>query len=196
MTLLLASQSATRRTMLEQAGIAFEPVHSEFDEDSAKQALIAEGRDAWQIAGALAFLKAAAADDQQALVLGADQVLECADRSLLSKPKSREDLAHQLRALSGTTHRLHSAAVLSRGGEQVWTATETASLSMRSLSDPFIAAYLDCEWEEVRWNVGGYRIEGMGAQLFERIEGSHFAILGLPLLPLLAELRRLGMLTS
>ena len=86
--------------------------------------------------------------------------------------------------------------MLTQGGEQVWTATETVSLSMRSLSDGFIDAYLRQEWQAVRWNVGGYRIEGMGAQLFERIEGSHFAILGLPLLPLLAELRRLGVLTS
>ncbi len=196
MRLLLASQSATRRLMLEQAGVPFEPVRSEFDEENAKLALIAEGRDAWQIAGGLAFLKAVSAEDETALVLGSDQVLECADRSLLSKPRSREDLAAQLRKLSGATHRLHTAAVLTQGGEQVWTTTETASLSMRSLSDGFIRAYVKAEWDAVRWNVGGYRVEGMGAQLFERIEGSHFAILGLPLLPLLAELRRLGVLTS
>jgi len=196
MRLLLASQSATRRTMLTQAGVPFEVVRSEFDEESAKAALIAEGRDAWQIAGGLAFLKAVSAEDETALVLGSDQVLECADRSLLSKPRSREELAAQLRKLSGATHRLHTAAVLTQGGEQVWTATETVSLGMRSLSDRFIEDYLQREWQAVRWNVGGYRIEGMGAQLFERIEGSHFAILGLPLLPLLAELRRLGVLTS
>ena len=196
MRLLLASQSATRRLMLEQAGVPFEAVRSEFDEDSAKSALIAEGRDAWQIAGGLAFLKAVSAEDEDALVLGSDQVLECADRSLLSKPRSRDELAAQLRKLSGATHRLHTAAVLTQGGEQIWTATETVSLGMRSLSDAFIQDYLQQEWQAVRWNVGGYRIEGMGAQLFERIEGSHFAILGLPLLPLLAELRRLGVLTS
>ena len=196
MKLLLASQSATRRIMLEQARVPFETVRSEFDEESAKAALIAERRDAWQIAGGLAFLKAVSAEDETALVLGSDQVLECADRSLLSKPRSPDELGEQLRKLSGATHRLHTAAVLTQGGEQVWTATETVSLGMRSLSDDFIQAYLQQEWNAVRWNVGGYRIEGMGAQLFDRIEGSHFAILGLPLLPLLAELRRLGLLTS
>lgn len=196
MRLLLASQSATRREMLAQAGVPFEAVRSEFDEDHARRELIAEGRDAWQIAGALAFLKAVSADDESVVVLGADQVLECADRSLLNKPRSRQDLAAQLHRLSGATHRLHSAAVLTRGGEQIWTATETVSLGMRPLSADFIESYVAREWNDVRWNVGGYRIEGLGVQLFERIEGSHFAILGLPLLPLLAELRRLGIVTS
>lgn len=195
MRLLLASQSATRRVMLEQAGVPFETVASPADEERAKARLLCEGLSARDIAVGLALAKAAAVESD-ALVLGADQVLACADGSLLSKPGSRAELAEQLRGLGGRTHQLHSAAVLMHNGQQVWAATEAVSLTMRRLSDSFLAAYLDREWDEVRWNVGGYRIEGMGAQLFERIEGSHFAILGLPLLPLLAELRRLGMLTS
>lgn len=195
MRLLLASQSATRRAMLEQAGVPFERVASPADEENEKRRLIAAGLPAREMAAGLALAKAAAVRSD-ALVLGADQVLECADGSLLDKPGSRAELAAQLRGLAGTTHRLHSAAALVRGGEQVWAATESVSLTMRPLSDSFLEAYLEREWDEVRWHVGGYRIEGMGAQLFERVEGSYFAILGLPLLPLLAELRRLGMLTS
>ncbi len=195
MRLLLASQSATRRAMLKQAGVPFETVASPADEESEKRRLIAAGLPAQAIAAGLALAKATAVGSD-ALVLGADQMLECADGSMLNKPGSRDELAAQLRGLAGTTHRLHSAAMLTHGGEQVWAATESVSLTMRPLSDAFIAAYLEREWDEVRWHVGGYRIEGMGAQLFERIEGSHFAILGLPLLPLLAELRRFGFLTS
>lgn len=181
--------------MLMNAGVTFDVVPSPADEDKVKARLLAEGRDAKDIAGALALAKASAVESD-ALVLGADQTLACPGLGLLCKPGSRAELADQLRALSGRTHELHAAAVMTRDGEPVWAATETVSLTMRSLSDMFIAAYLDREWAEVRWNVGGYRIEGLGAQLFERIDGSHFAILGLPLLPLLAELRRIGLLTS
>jgi septum formation protein len=195
--LLLASQSATRRKMLEQAGVAFETVQVATDEEAEKARLLADGCDAVTIAERLAALKArSVAAGHTELVLGADQVLETADGALLSKPRSREHLAEQLNGLAGTTHRLHSAAMLVRNGELVWHRMETASLTMRPLTDAFIAAYLDREWDSVRWNVGGYRIEGMGAQLFDTVEGSHFAILGLPLLPMLAELRRLGLLAS
>ena len=114
----------------------------------------------------------------------------------LSKPSSRAELRQQLKSLSGTTHKLHSAAVICEAGEAKWFGFETVSLTMRPLSDAFLDSYLDREWEHVRWNVGGYRIEGPGVQLFERIEGSHFAILGLPLLPLLAYLRERGLMAS
>lgn len=195
MRLLLASQSATRRAMLEQAGVPIEAVTSPADEEKEKERLIAACRPARDIAARLALAKAEAVEGD-ALVLGADQTLECDDGSLLSKAGSRKELAAQLRCLAGRTHQLHSAAALTCDGQMVWAGTESVSLTMRPLSDAFIGSYLEHEWEAVRWNVGGYRIEGMGAQLFDRIEGSHFAILGLPLLPLLAELRRLGVLTS
>jgi septum formation protein len=195
MRLLLASKSAARRAMLEAAGIGFEPVEAELDEEAAKGGLESAGFDAIGIAEELAQLKAlsVAAGDGD-LVLGCDQVLEREDGSILSKPASRDELLRQLKGLSGATHKLHSAAVICEAGAAKWWAVETASLTMRPLSEAFLRAYLDREWEHVRWNVGGYRIEGPGVQLFEKIEGSHFAILGLPLLPLLAYLRERGLI--
>lgn len=183
--------------MLQRAGVAFEATASDLDEEAEKSRLLASGCDARSLAEELAASKAlSVAKAVGSLVLGADQVLEAADGAILSKPRSRAHLAEQLRGLAGTTHRLHSAASLARDGQIVWRAMETASLTMRPLSEPFIEDYLAREWEAVRWNVGGYRIEGLGAQLFDLVRGSHFAILGLPLLPLLAELRRLGLLAS
>jgi septum formation protein len=190
MRLLLASRSAARRAMLEAAGIPFQPVEAELDEEAAKGGLESAGFDAIGIAEELAQLKAlsVAAGDGD-LVLGCDQVLEREDGTILSKPGSKDALLGQLKSLAGTTHRLHSAAVICEQGQATWWAIETAALTMRQLGEASLRAYVEREWEHVRWNVGGYRIEGPGVQLFEKIEGSHFAILGLPLLPLLAYLR-------
>ncbi len=197
MKLLLASKSETRRRMLEAAGVAFELVSTELDEQEAKSGLIAAGFAPRDLAEMLAEMKARSVTaPADALVLGADQVLETADGEMLSKPDSREDAASQLRALGGRIHYLHSAAVIMERGERVWSCTDTAALSMRPLSDAFICDYLDHEYEAVRWNVGGYRVEGLGVQLFDDIRGSHFTILGLPLLPLLAFLRERGMLAG
>lgn len=197
MTLLLASKSATRRAMLAAAGVPFAAVDAPFDEEAAKADIMTSGADPRSLAARLAAAKAesvaAGADD---FVLGADQVLETADGGVLSKARSREEMAAQLRTLSGRTHYLHAAAAVVRDGSLRWSALETAALSMRPLGDAFIHAYLDAEFDAVRWNVGGYRIEGPGAQLFTAVEGSHFAILGLPLLPLLAFLRREAMLAT
>jgi septum formation protein len=180
--------------MLEAAGIEFEPVEAELDEEAAKAGLRSAGFDAVGVAEELALLKALSvpAGDGD-LVLGCDQVLERADGSLLNKPVSREELRQQLKSLGGATHKLHSAAIVCENGAAKWFGFETAVMTMRPLGDAFLTSYLDREWEHVRWSVGGYRIEGLGAQLFERIEGSHFAILGLPLLPLLAYLRERGL---
>ena len=195
MTLLLASKSEARRRMLEAAGVAFEPAEAELDEEEAKAGLIAAGFEPRDLAEMLAEMKArSVAAPPGALVLGADQVLERDDGAMLSKPGSRDEALAQLRALSGRVHCLHSAAVLIEDGERVWGRTETVALSMRPLGENFLRDYLDREYEKVRWNVGGYRIEGPGVQLFDKIEGSHFAILGLPLLPLLAFLRERGLL--
>lgn len=197
MRLLLASKSATRQRMLADAGLSFEIVDAPFDEAEAKAGLVASGFAPRDLAEMLAELKAkcvaAAADD---LVLGADQVLELDDGTMLSKPGSRDEAAAQLRRMSGRTHWLHSAAVVVQGGERLWGETESVAMPVRPLGDDFIAAYLDAEYEAIRWSVGGYRIEGPGAQLFETVEGSHFAILGLPLLPLLGFLRQCGLLAS
>jgi septum formation protein len=195
--LLLASRSEARRRMLEAAGVPFDSVDAELDEEAAKAGLWGAGFDARGVAEELAQLKAlSAAAPEDALVLGADQTLELEDGTLYGKPASRDEARGQLMSLRGTTHYLHSAAVVAQGGEALWWGTETAALTMRPFSEAFLDDYLEREYEAIRWSVGGYRIEGLGAQLFERVEGSHFAILGLPLLPLLAWLRERGVLVS
>ncbi|MFN3943592.1 MAG: Maf family protein [Allosphingosinicella sp.] len=183
--------------MLDAAGVPFEAVPAPLDEEEAKAGLAGAGFDPRGLAEMLAELKAKSVEAAAgALVLGCDQTLETADGDMLSKPGSRGEAFRQLRGLSGSTHRLHSAAALVREGETVWRACETAALTMRPFSDAFLETYLDREYEAIRHNVGGYRIEGLGAQLFEAIDGSHFAILGLPLLPLLAVLRERGVLAA
>ena len=196
MRLLLASQSSTRRRMLEAAGVAFETVAASLDEESAKAGLADAGFEPRDMAEMLAALKATSIKASDALVLGADQTLELDDGTMLSKPATRNEAADQLRRLSGTSHFLHSAAVVAEGGERVWGETESVRLDVRPLSEAFIQHYLEWEFEAVRYNVGGYRIEGLGAQLFEEVDGSHFAVLGLPLLPLLAYLRERGMMAD
>lgn len=183
--------------MLEAAAVPFATVSSPFDEDDAKASLLASGCDAPGLAAGLAALKAMPVEaGPDVLVLGADSVLEKADGALLNKAATREEAYEQLRGLSGRPHVIHSAAALVRDGAIIWQDSESVTLTMRNLSDAFLTDYLDREWEDVRWNVGVYRIEGMGAQLFDRIEGSHFAILGLPLIPLLAALRHHGVVSS
>ena len=197
MKLLLASHSATRRKMLEAAGVTFETVAAPLDEAEAKAGLVAAGFEPRDLAEMLAEVKAKSVTDAaDTLIIGADQVLELEDGTMLSKPTSRAEALAQLRLLSDSTHYLHSAAVVVENGERVWGETESVALHVRPLGDAFLEAYLDAEYEAVRFSVGGYRVEGLGAQLFEEIDGSHFAVLGLPLLPLLAYLRGRGILAS
>jgi septum formation protein len=197
MKLLLASRSAARRHMLEAAGVPFEAVEAELDEAAAKGGLEAAGFDARGIAEELAQLKALSVEaGNDALVLGSDQTLELDDGSVLSKPGSRQEAYEQLSALNGRTHFLHSSAVVAEGGEAVWWHSESVEMTMRRFGSEFLDDYLDREFDAIRWSVGGYRIEGLGAQLFDRIDGSHFAILGMPLLPLLGYLRERGLLKS
>jgi septum formation protein len=194
MKLQLASASMARRQMLEAAGVPFELSLPKFDEDGVKASLRAQGLGAADLALALAEAKACAVPPSpNFLVLGADQTLELDDGTMLDKPASRDDLAGQLRRLSGRTHRLHAAAVLAEAGNAVWRDVESVTLHVRPLGEAFLSDYLDREYDTVRWSVGGYHIEGRGAQLFERIDGSLFAVRGLPLLPLLAALRERGM---
>jgi septum formation protein len=192
--IVLASTSVARREMLSAAGVAYEAVAPAVDEEAAKQALRHLGGRA--LADALAELKAVKLSTRRPgdLVLGCDQTLELEDGTLLDKPGT--ELAEQLRRLSGQTHRLHSAIVAAENGQPVWRHVERATLTMRPLSDMFIANYVADEGVEVAGCVGGYRIEGRGIQLFSRIEGSHFTILGLPLLPLLDWLRARGDIAS
>lgn len=193
--LLLASRSAARRTMLEAAGVPFDTVESDCDEEKVKAGLREEGLAAMALAEALAESKAQAVRAPAgAVVLGSDQTLERNDGTMLDKPGSIGDAFAQLQSLRGRTHRLHSAAAIVEDGRTVWRAAQSVELTMWPFSDAFLRDYLDREYEAIRWGVGGYRIEGPGVQLFERIEGSHFAILGLPLLPLLAYLRERGLM--
>ena len=184
--LLLASQSASRQRLLRDAAVPFEIVRAGVDEESAKASFVAEGLSPRDLADALAELKAIRPSMRTpgALVLGCDQTLELADGSQVDKVETREDAAELLRRMSGAAHKLHSAAVIAEHGTPIWRQIESVTLQMRPLSDSFIDHYLDLDWEECRWCVGCYRIEGPGAQLFSRITGSLFAVQGLPLLPL------------
>lgn len=196
--LILASESASRRAMLEAAGVPHEAMAAGVDEESAKAAFRAEGLNARSLADALAELKSVRVSRRipGALVLGCDQTLSLESGEMIDKAESREDAARILRLLSGQVHYLHSAAVISLGGEPIWRHLERVKMTVRPLSDAFIEHYLDAEWEHISWCVGCYRIEGPGVQLFSRVEGSQFAIQGLPLIPLLDYLRIRGVLTS
>lgn len=198
MTLILASRSAARQAMLRAAHVPFRVEVPDVDEDAAKMAFRAHDDDPEALALHLAAFKAFALSDlhPDALILGSDQTLALRDGGMLDKAQDRAQLAEQLRLLSGRSHELISAAALVRHGMVVWQYAERVRMTMRPLSPEFIAAYIAREWDEVRYCIGGYRIEGEGVQLFERIEGSHFAIMGLPLLPLFGALRAQGILAS
>jgi len=188
-TLILASQSASRRAMLTDASVPFTPMAAMVDEESAKQALAdLSPRD---LADALAELKAVKIATQVpgALVLGSDSLVALADGTRLDKPVDRDDAARHLRAMSGGIHDLWSAAVIAENGRAVWRQVDRARLHVRPLGDAFIDRYLDAEWPAIAGCVGCFRVEGPGVQLFNRVEGSHFTILGMPLLPVLAYLR-------
>ncbi len=196
MKLILASQSASRRAMLDAAGVAHEAIPARVDEDAVKLAMAgAAPRD---LADALAELKAlkVSALHPDALVLGSDSLVALADGAILDKPRDRADAAAHLRAMSGARHDIVSGAVLARGGQAVWRHVDVAKLHVRPLSDGFIESYLDAEWPAIAGCVGCFRIEGPGVQLFERIVGDHFTVLGMPLLPVLGQLRVLGALAS
>lgn len=197
-TLLLASQSESRRRLLANAGVPFETIRASVDEDAAKDALDGEGVGPRAMADALAELKAVRPSLRtgEALVLGCDQTLETDDGARIDKVETRAEAAALLTRLSGRAHKLHSAAVIAVNGAPVWRQIETVTLHMRPLSPAFIEHYLDLDWEDCRWCVGCYRIEGPGAQLFARVTGSLFAVQGLPLLPLLDYLRARSILPA
>ena len=193
LSLILASTSPIRRQMLEAAGVSFEAIRPEVDEDEVKARL----RDAPEIAGELAQAKALSVSSSCAgeWVIGSDSVVSCGGR-LFDKPRDRADAADHLRFFAGKPMLLTSAVALARGSAIDWLHIETASLRVRDYSDAFIETYLDAEWPEVGYTVGVFRLEGRGVQLFERIDGDHFTILGMPLLPLLGALRERGMLPA
>jgi septum formation protein len=190
MRFILASGSSSRRALLKNAGLDFEVAPAELDERAAEAPLLKAGAAVEDIALALAMAKASMVSEAHAaaLVLGADQMLEL-DGERLTKPSDMEAARRQLLQLSGKTHTLHSAVVCARDGEIVWQHVEPAHMTMRQLTPQLIGHYLAAVGPAALSSVGAYQIEGRGIQLFEKIDGDFFAILGLPLLPLLAFLR-------
>lgn len=191
--LILASKSAGRRQALMHSGVPFEIIPADVDEREIESRL--DGADADAIALALARAKALAVSSGGRLVLGADQVASCEGR-IFGKPADMRDAEALLRFLSGRRHRLHSAIALARAGAVVFVTVGVADLTMRALSEDFIAAYLAAIGENALTSAGAYQIEGLGAQLFSRVEGDYWTIMGLPLLELLEALRREGALLS
>lgn len=195
MPLILASKSASRRAMLDAAGVAYQSIPADIDERAVEAGL--EGAAPSEVAEALAVAKAAAvaALHRQAFVLGSDSLVVC-DGRRFDKPGSREEAAEHLRFFSGKVMELHSAAALVQGEGCLWSHASVARLHVRELSDQFIAAYLAMEWPAIGQTVGAFRIEGPGMQLFDTIEGDQFTVLGMPLLPLLGALRDEGILLA
>ncbi|HET6183022.1 MAG TPA: Maf family protein [Acetobacteraceae bacterium] len=195
--LVLASASAARRALLAAAGLRVSAVAAPVDEEEVRRSAQAEGASASEAAVLLADLKArhAARGAPEALVIGADQILVC-EGAWFAKPATLDDASAQLRALRGRTHVLETAVVCRRAGARVWQHLDRPRLAMRAFSDAFLEEYLRAEGDAVLGSVGAYRLEGLGAHLFERVEGEHAAILGLPLLPLLGFLRQHGVLAT
>ena len=193
--LVLASSSAIRRVLLETSGLPVEVNPATIDERSIEAALL--GRPAADVAATLAAAKAETVSRSlpHRIVLGADQTLAVAGRQL-HKAASRREAAEHLELLSGRTHQLHSGLALAMNGHTIWSHVETATLAVRPLSAAFIHAYLDAAGDTILKSVGAYQIEGLGMHLFASIEGDHSTILGLPLLPLLRQLRNMGLVAE
>jgi septum formation protein len=196
-TLILASASAARRRLLADAGIVAETDPASIDESAIKAECRRTGRSSADCTACLAEAKAraVAARHPGDLVLGADQLLDCAGE-WYDKPRDREEARNQLRRLRGRSHELATAATIVRDDERLWQAVERPRVTIRAFSDAFLERYLDAMGERVLKTVGGYEFEGLGAQLMEKVEGDYFAILGLPLLPLLHFLRGAGALAA
>lgn len=196
MSVILASKSAARRAVLDGAAVPYEVLVAGVDEDAVKTGLLAEGATPRDIADALAELKALRVSRGRSdFVIGADQTLDL-DGQLYDKAEDIGAARERLKILRGKTHKLHSAVVVAKEGAPIWREVVTASLTMRDFSDDFLESYLRAEGDASLGSVGCYRLEGPGAQLFSRIEGDYFAILGLPLMGLLDLLRRHGELSA
>lgn len=193
--LILASQSKARQDMLVAAGLQFHSVKPDLDETLVKSNH--PELDAHSLARMLAKEKALSVSNQQpeTWVIGSDQTLQCENQQF-SKPGTIKVARSQLETLRGKTHQLHSAVAIASQGQIIWSACESASLTMRSFSDSFLDAYLKAEVPHILSCVGSYRLESMGIQLFEQVTGSHYTILGMPLLPLLQSLRQHGLIET
>ncbi|MFH1805716.1 MAG: nucleoside triphosphate pyrophosphatase [Pseudomonadota bacterium] len=195
--LILASASASRQLMLKNAGVECEAIASMIDEDSFKQSLKSEGASADEAAEMLAEMKAMRMYRQhpEAIVIAADQMLEC-NGVWFDKPVDADHCRAQLQALRGKTHKLVSAAVVFKEGSRIWGKIDSADLTMRNFSDEWLDWYLQQAGPDILNCVGGYQLEGLGAQLFTAVRGDYFTVLGLPLLPLIGFLRDHGILKS
>ncbi|MBA4014237.1 MAG: septum formation protein Maf [Phenylobacterium sp.] len=194
--IILASKSAARRAVLTGAGVPFEVAVAGVDEDAVKTSMLAQGATPRDVADALAEIKAVKISAGRAgFVIGSDQTLEF-EGKLYDKAESLEAAAERLKTMRGKPHKLHSAVVVAKDGAPIWREIVSATLTMRDFSDDFLDDYLALEGEEMLGSVGCYRLEGPGAQLFSKIEGDYFAILGLPLMGLLDLFRRHGVLTA
>lgn len=191
MPLILASSSAIRRDLLTAAGVEVTVVEPDFDEEPVKAAHAGEPE---RLARTLAEGKAASLGCTD-WTIGADSLVAVQGRRF-SKPRTREEASEHLHYFSAREMHLTSAVALAREGRVDWSHSDTARLYVRPLSDGFIESYLDAEWPSISWCAGAFRMEARGPTLFDRIEGSHFTILGLPLLPLLGALRARGVLAS
>lgn len=193
--LVLASKSPARRALLEAARLPFEATGVDVDERALESEAVADGAGPREVAATLARAKALAgsAPHPGRLVIGADQTLALGDEAF-HKPADFEAARAQIARLSGRTHHLHSALCVVRDGTVLFETVESAALALRPLADEALDAYLAAAGEAVLSSVGGYQLEGLGIHLFEQVEGDHSVILGLPLLPLLAFLRGVGVL--
>jgi len=195
--LILASKSPFRATLLKNAGLEFRAEAASIDERSVETPLLEAGLPPGDIAEVLALAKAEDISSKHpgGLIIGSDQTLSFEDE-MLHKPEDMEAARRRLLAFSGKTHHLNSAVVLVRDGTLLWSHVETSSITFRTLTPQFIGRHLANVGEMALSSVGAYQIEGEGVQLFEKVEGDFFSIMGLPLLPLLKELRSLGVLES
>ncbi|MBD1206099.1 MAG: septum formation protein Maf [Rhodobacteraceae bacterium] len=195
--IILASASTIRRQLLENAGVTVDALPARVDEDTIRAALQAEGAKHRDIADTLAEMKARKLAERHpsSLVIGSDQVLKL-DGEIWGKPETPDAARSQLQRLRGRTHRLVSAVVLYDQAKPIWRHVEEASLTMRSFSDGFLDDYVARNWDDIRHSVGAYQLEREGARLFAAVDGNHFTILGLPLLPLLNYLSQRGFIPA
>lgn len=195
--LILASKSASRRSLMTDAGLVFESVTADIDERAIEADLSTRYAKPPEVAVELARAKAQSVSERfpDAYVIGSDQVLSLGNR-LFHKPLSMGEAADHIRAMSGETHHLNCGVAIAFRGEIVWSEVSIAAMTMRPISPAFLQAYLDMAGEDIMHSVGAYQFEGPGVQLFDKIEGDYFTILGLPMLQLLAGLRGLGIIDA